>query len=121
VVEFDGVGVCYGSEVGRFYRTFRFGDLVYIVQRCTNSDGRILELSKYGLGGQRSFIAILEGQDGRGGVTMLTRWGRWSNFSTSCYCWEQAREDLWRFSVVVEVGGEWSTVVCGGLSRERHE
>lgn len=47
VAEVDYVGVCYGSEVGRFYRTFRFGDLVYIAQRCANSDGRILELSKY--------------------------------------------------------------------------
>jgi hypothetical protein len=73
VAEVNGVGVYYGSEVGRFYRTFRFGDLVYIAQRCANSDGRILELSKYGLGGQQSFIAILEGRDGRGGVTMLTR------------------------------------------------
>jgi hypothetical protein len=49
-----------------FYRSVRSGCIVCVAQRHANGLGRFLELSKYGVGGWRSFIVIPEGIEGRG-------------------------------------------------------
>jgi hypothetical protein len=48
------------------WMTFRFGCYSYIVQRRKNSYGKYLELSEYGGKGQRSYVIIPEGYDGKG-------------------------------------------------------
>ncbi|KAE8038637.1 hypothetical protein FH972_011125 [Carpinus fangiana] len=53
------------------WRTFRFGSFAYVMQRRNNSYGNFLELSKYGGRGQRSFVIIPEGNDGKGWVDCI--------------------------------------------------
>ncbi|KAE8037991.1 hypothetical protein FH972_010539 [Carpinus fangiana] len=50
------------------WRTFRFGCYAYIVQRRKNSYGKYLELSEYGGKGQRSYVIIPKGYEGKGWV-----------------------------------------------------
>jgi hypothetical protein len=49
------------TELKEFYRS---GSIVYVAQRRTN--GRVLELSEYGVGGRRSSIVTSEGNEERG-------------------------------------------------------
>jgi hypothetical protein len=48
------------------WRSFRFGNKVYILLRRNNRFGNFLELSKYGEKGRRSFVIIPEGEEGKG-------------------------------------------------------
>jgi hypothetical protein len=48
------------------WRTFRFGNTVYMLQRRSNNYGNFVELSEYGGGVRRSFVIVLEGDDGMG-------------------------------------------------------
>jgi hypothetical protein len=48
------------------FRTFRFGCFSYVMQRRKNSYGNYLELLEYGGKGWRSFVIILEGDEGKG-------------------------------------------------------
>jgi hypothetical protein len=55
-----------GDESSENWRTFRLGSTTYVVLRRTNKYGQHIELSKYGGGGRRSFVVILEGSNGKG-------------------------------------------------------
>jgi hypothetical protein len=48
------------------WRTFRFGNIVYVIQRRSNNCGNFMEFSEYGEDGRRSFIIIPEGDEGKG-------------------------------------------------------
>ena len=55
-----------GEESRESWRSFRFGNMVYVLQRRRNQYGIFMELSKYGGGGRSSFVIIPEGCDGKG-------------------------------------------------------
>jgi hypothetical protein len=51
------------TELKEFYRS---GSIVYGAQRRANGNGRVFELLEYGVGGRRSSIVTLEGNEERG-------------------------------------------------------
>ena len=53
---------------GEKWRSFRFGSKVYVPLQRTNKFGNFLELSEYGDKGRRSFVIILEGEEGKGWI-----------------------------------------------------
>jgi hypothetical protein len=53
------------------WRTFHFGSFAYVMQRRNNSYGNFLELFEYGGRGQRSFVIIPEGNNGKGWVDCI--------------------------------------------------
>jgi hypothetical protein len=57
-----------GESLKEFVTSSRVGCKVYITQRYSNSHGWYLALAKYGGGGggQRGFIVIPKGREGRG-------------------------------------------------------
>jgi hypothetical protein len=48
------------------WRSFRFGNIVYVVVRRKNKFGNFMEISEYGEKGRRSFVIIPEGEEGKG-------------------------------------------------------
>jgi hypothetical protein len=48
------------------WRSFRFGNIVYVVLRRKNKFGNFMEISEYGEKGRRSFVIIPEGEEGKG-------------------------------------------------------
>jgi hypothetical protein len=48
------------------WRSFRFGNIVYVVIRRKNKFGNFMEISEYGEKGRRSFVIIPEGEEGKG-------------------------------------------------------
>ncbi|GMY08291.1 pentatricopeptide repeat-containing protein [Fagus crenata] len=51
---------------GTFVRTVREGDIVFIIQRCSNNKGRYVSIQEVHKGGRRVSIIIPEGKNGRG-------------------------------------------------------
>ena len=50
------------------WRSFRFGNKVCVLLRRNNKFGNFLELSEYGEKVRRSFVIILEGEEGKGWI-----------------------------------------------------
>lgn len=49
-----------------FVKSSKVANKAFIAQRCSNSHGCFLALAEYGGGGQKGFIVILKGREGKG-------------------------------------------------------
>jgi hypothetical protein len=63
-----------------FVRSFREGSKVLIVRRGGNVASRFLEVAVYAVGGQRGFICIPEGYEGRGWSKFVLELGKVKDF-----------------------------------------